>query len=62
MNLNWKDLAHYGTALTAILVGGMTYMGAAIPGVSVTDPKMTIMFGVGVLAAGLKGGLTSGGK
>lgn len=57
--MNWKDVAHYGTAALAMLVGGITYMGIAIPGVSVSDPKMTMMMGLGVLAAGLKGGWTS---
>lgn len=59
--MNWKDIAHYGTAGMAILVGTMTEVGIAIPGVVVSDPKMTISMGVGILVAGLKGGWTSGG-
>ena len=59
--MNWKDILHYGTAATAIVVGGLTYIGTSIPGVTVTDPKMTILFGLGVLGAGLKGGVVSGG-
>lgn len=59
--MNWKDIAHYGTAGVAILVGGMTELGMQIPGVIVSDPKMTISMGVGILVAGLKGGWTSGG-
>ena len=58
--MNWKDIAHYGTAGLAILVGGVTELGVQIPGVVVSDPKTTIMLGVGVLVAGLKGGWTSG--
>ncbi len=58
--MNWKDVAHYGTAGLAILVGGLTELGVQIPGVIVSDPKMTITVGIGVLVAGLKGGWTSG--
>jgi hypothetical protein len=57
--MNWKDIAHYGTAGMAIAIGGMTELGLQIPGVVVTDPKTTIMLGVGVLVAGLKNGWTS---
>lgn len=60
--MNWKDVVHYGTAGLAILVGGVTEMGIQIPGVVVSDPKMTITIGLGVLIAGLKGGWTSGEK
>jgi hypothetical protein len=59
--MNWKDVVHYGTAAIAILVGGITEMGISIPGIVVSDPKMTITMGLGVLVAGLKGGWTSGG-
>ena len=57
--MNWKDLLHYGTAGLAILVGGVTELGVHIPGVVVSDPKMTVTIGLGVLVAGLKGGWTS---
>ncbi len=57
--MNWKDLLHYGTAAGAIFIGGLAEIGAQIPGVTVSDPKMCIMFGVGIFAAGLKGGLVS---
>lgn len=59
--MNWKDIAHYGTAGLAILVGGVAELGLQIPGVTVTDPKATIMLGIGVLVAGLKGGWTASG-
>lgn len=62
MSVSWKDILHYGTAVAAILVGGLAELGASIPGVTVSDPKMTVMFGVGILAAGLKGGILSGAK
>lgn len=54
--MNWKDIAHYGTAIAAMLIGGISELGVQIPGVVVTDPKTTFMLGVGVLVAGLKGG------
>ena len=60
--MNWKDIAHYGTAGLAIAVGGVTELGMQIPGVVVSDPKMTITMGIGVLVAGLKGGWTAGDK
>lgn len=62
MNISWKDLAHYGTALLLIAVGGATEVGLTLPGVAVTDPKMVLATGVGILVAGLKGGVTSGVK
>jgi hypothetical protein len=57
--MNWKDIAHYGTAGLAIAVGGVTELGLQIPGVIVSDPKATMILGVGVLVAGLKGGWTT---
>ena len=57
--MNWKDALHYGTAALAILVGGVTELGIQLPGVVVSDPKMTISLGIGVLVAGLKNGWTS---
>ena len=56
MNLNWKDVLHYGTGGLLVLVGGATELGLQLPGVVVTDPKTVMMAGVGILAAGLKGG------
>ncbi len=60
MNISWKDVLHYGSAVVAIAVGGLAEAGMQIPGVVISDPKMTLMFGLGILAAGLKGGVTSG--
>lgn len=57
--MNWKDAMHYGAAALAIMVGGATEMGLQLPGVVVSDPKMTITMGIGILVAGLKGGWTS---
>lgn len=57
--MNWKDILHYGTAAGAITIGLLTEFGAAIPGVVVSDPKMCITFGIGIFAAGLKGGFVS---
>ena len=59
-NLGWKDYAHYATAVAAIAIGGACELGVQIPGVVVSDPKMTISLGIGILVAGLKGGVTSG--
>lgn len=55
-NLNWKDLAHYGTAAVSLLLAGATEVGMQFPGVSV-DPHVAGAFGIGVLLAGLKGGV-----
>lgn len=57
--MNWKDIAHYGTAGLAIVIGGITELGVSIPGVVVTDPKMTMTVGIGILVAGLKNGWAS---
>lgn len=57
--MNWKDILHYGTALSAILIGAGAELGLQIPGVVVSDPKMTISLGLGVLVAGLKDGWTA---
>lgn len=59
MKFDWKDVLHYGTGLTAIAVGAVSWLGAAIPGVTVSDPKMCMTFGLGIIVAGLKGGLIS---
>jgi hypothetical protein len=57
--MNWKDIAHYGAASLAILVGGVSELGISLPGIVVSDPKMTITMGIGILVAGLKGGWTA---
>lgn len=62
MYFSWKDVAHYATAVLLMAVGGATEVGMALPGVTVTDPKMVFATGVGILVAGLKGGVTSGVK
>ena len=54
--MNWKDVLHYGAAGAAILAGGMAEIGVQIPGVVVSDPKLAITAGLGILAAGLKNG------
>lgn len=60
--MNWKDVAHYGTAGLMVLDGTVAALGVQIPGVTVSDPKTTIMMGIGIFIAGLKGGWTSGAK
>lgn len=57
--MNWKDIAHYGTAALLMLVGGVTELGVALPGIVVTDPKAVMMTGFGILVAGLKAGWTA---
>jgi hypothetical protein len=57
--MNWKDVLHYGTACGAILIGVVAELGIQLPGVVVSDPKMTISLGLGVLVAGLKDGWTA---
>jgi hypothetical protein len=54
--MNWKDLLHYGAAGAAIVAGALTELGVSIPGIVVSDPKLAITAGVGILVAGLKGG------
>lgn len=58
---SWTDAAHYGSALLLIAVGGATEAGLALPGVTVSDPKAVLITGLGILVAGLKGGVLSGG-
>lgn len=60
MSISWKDMLHYGAALVCVAAGGLTEVGMQIPGVVVSDPKAVIAAGIGVFAAGLKGGITSG--
>jgi len=57
--MNWKDVAHYGTAVLLIAVGGVSELGVNLPGVVVSDPKTVFLAGVGILVAGLKGGVTA---
>lgn len=56
---HWKDILHYGTGVTLVLIGTVTELGMSLPGVSVTDPKTVLMAGIGIIAAGLKGGWTA---
>lgn len=58
--VSWVDVLHYGSGVTLVLVGGLTELGAQLPGVIVSDPKAVMATGVGILVAGLKGGWTSG--
>lgn len=60
--MNWKDVLHYATAAAAILVGVGAELGLQLPGVVISDPKMTITMGLGILVAGLKGGWTVAAK
>jgi len=57
----WIDAAHYGISAVLLLMAGLAEAGVALPGVSV-DPKVAGGAGIGILIAGLKGGVTSGGK
>lgn len=61
MNISWKDAAHYGSAFVLLGAAGVTELGVHLPGISV-DPAVAGAAGVGILAAGLKGGVTSGTK
>jgi hypothetical protein len=60
MALGVKDYLHYGSGGLLILVGSAAWAGIPLPGVEIHDPGMVVMSGVGILAAGLKGGWTSG--
>lgn len=62
MKISWKDVLHYATGACAILIGGAAEFGLQIPGVVVSDPKMTVTLGIGIIVAGLKGGVLSGAK
>lgn len=62
MNISWKDIGHYGIALLLMADGAVSALGVALPGVTVSDPKMTFFAGLGILVAGWKGGFTSGVK
>lgn len=57
-SINWKDVLHYGSSLLLLLMAGLTELGVQLPGVQV-DPKIAGAAGIGVLVAGLKGGITS---
>lgn len=58
-SLDWKDVAHYGSALVCLAMAGLSELGVSLPGVTV-DPKVAGAAGIGILAAGLKSGVTSG--
>jgi len=60
--ISWKDVLHYGTALVCVAAGSLTELGVSVPGVVVSDPKLAISAGLGILVAGLKGGFLTGGK
>lgn len=51
------NIAHYGTAVTLMLAGGLAEIGVSLPGITVTDPKAVFGAGLGILVAGLKGGI-----
>jgi hypothetical protein len=51
------DVLHYGTGLTLILAGGLSEIGVSLPGISVSDPKTVMGAGIGIIVAGLKGGV-----
>lgn len=53
-NIDWKDVAHYGSAVACLAMAGLTELGVTLPGVTV-DPKVAGAAGIGILAAGLKG-------
>lgn len=57
--MKWKDIAHYGTAILLMLVGGVSEIGVQLPGVTVDNPKTVFATGIGILVAGLKGGWKS---
>jgi len=59
MNVSWKDVAHYGSGFACLAMAGVTELGVQLPGVTV-DPKIAGAAGIGILAAGLKSGVTSG--
>lgn len=59
MNFSWKDVAHYGAAAGLYVIGVIGASGAHIPGVTI-DPVTCFATATGILAAGLKGGWTSG--
>lgn len=58
-SVDWKDIAHYGSALVCLAMAGLSELGVTLPGVTV-DPKVAGAAGIGILAAGLKSGVTSG--
>lgn len=59
MEISWKDALHYGSAFVLLGAAGLTEVGVSLPGVTV-DPKVAGAAGIGILAAGLKGGWSSG--
>lgn len=59
--ISWKDVLHYGSAVGLVALGGLAMMGLHIPGVSI-DPTICFTTAAGIFAAGLKGGVVSGGN
>ena len=51
-----KDIAHYGTSLLMIALGGAAELGIHLPGVHIDNPGTLFWAGFGILFAGLKGG------
>lgn len=60
-SVSWKDVLHYGSAAVLYVIGVVGASGAHIPGVTIDAPTCFIT-ATGILAAGLKGGILSGGK
>ena len=60
-NLNWIDYLHYVMGIGLMIAAALTQAGVSLPGVTV-NPTTAGAAGVGILAAGLKGGWTSGSK
>jgi hypothetical protein len=56
--MNWKDVLHYGAAFGLVIAGGIAPLLNTLPGVHI-DPTTAVGAGVGILVAGLKGGVTS---
>lgn len=59
MKFTWIDAAHYGSAFVLLGMAGLTQLGVHLPGITV-DPMVAGSTGVGILVAGLKGGVSSG--
>ena len=59
--LNWKDAAHYGSAVLLLGLAGLAHFGVQLPGVTV-DPSVCSAAGISILVAGFKGGFSTGGK
>lgn len=59
MNLSWKDVLHYGTAAALGLAALFAPALNTLPGIHI-DAATASAAAVGIFAAGLKGGITSG--